>query len=121
KIACSRVRCSQCGENARTKDNSAEDRNTRAYALQRMIWLVSSAFPRVRNRTTTAMMISATIPIPTYSGLIKLIKPRFSGVGLGTGDAAGGGDAFFFVSIDCAYCKRWKVSLSCGLIFNTAS
>src|SRR5207249_388385 len=94
--------------------------DTTAYAFQRMILLVSSAFPRVRNRTITAMMMSATIPIPTYSGLIKLIRLGFSGVGVGDGEAAAGGDAFLLASIDCAYCKRWKVSLSCGFTFRAA-
>jgi hypothetical protein len=59
------------------------------------MWLVPSGFPRVSKRTTTAMMMSATMPIPMYSGFIKLSRPGFSGVGLGVGDAAGGGDAFF--------------------------
>src|SRR6266487_6764556 len=91
--------------------------DTTARTFQRILLLVSSGFPRVSNRTMTAMMGNAAIAIPMRSGVITL---GFSGVGLGVGDAAGGGDAFFFASIDCAYCKRWKVSLSCGFTFRAA-
>ena len=59
--------------------------------------LVSSGFPRVSNRTMTAMMSNAAIAIPMLKGVIRL---GFSGVGLGVGEEAGGGDAFFFASID---------------------
>src|SRR5262249_14483133 len=100
------LRCPQRSEPPEQKATPLRTADTTAYALQRMIWLVSSAFPRVRNRTMTAMMISATIPIPTYNGLIKLISPGFSGVGVGDGEAAAAGDAFLLASIDCAYCKR---------------
>ena len=47
-------------------------------------------------------------------------QPLFSsGVGLAIG-GVGEGDAFLAASIDCEYCRRWNVSLSCGLTFSTA-
>ena len=101
--------------------NPLRTADTTACTFQRIMLLVPSGFPRVSKRTTTAMMMSDTMAIPMYSGFIKLSRPGFSGVGLGVGDAAGGGDAFFYASIDCAYCKRWKVSLSCGFTFRAAS
>src|SRR5206468_5780905 len=118
-----RVRCPQrIGTVLGERQNPLRTADASAWALQRILLLVSSGFPRVSKRTTTAMMMSATTAIPIYSGfIIKLIRPGFSGVGEGVGDAAGGGDAFFFASIDCAYCKRWKVSLSCGFTFSAAS
>src|SRR6516225_7574017 len=106
-----RVRCPQRRNYAEKKAKFTEDREYYSI-LQRIMLLLPSGFPRVSKRTTTAMMMSATMAIPTYNGFIKLSRPGFSGVGLGIGDAAGGGDAFFSASIDCAYCKRWKVSLS---------
>ena len=66
----------------------------------RILLLVSSAFPRVSNRTTIARTIRTAMPIPTLSGVIKL------GAGVGVGDAEGGGGAFFAASIACTYCKR---------------
>src|SRR6266478_4519115 len=112
-----RVLCPQrIGTVLRKRQIRCGQRTPQHGRFQRILLLVSSGFPRVSKRTTTAMMMSATMAIPIYSGFIKLIRPGFSGVGVGEGEAAGGGDAFFFASIDCAYCKRWTVSLSCGLI-----
>src|SRR6266481_5693449 len=85
--------------------------------LQRITLLVPSGFPRVTNRTITAMMSHTAIAIPMLRGVIR---PGFSGVGVADGEAAGGGDAFFCASTDCAYCNREKVSLSCGFSFSAA-
>src|SRR6266480_4060590 len=64
-----------------------------ASLLYRIRLLVGSSFPRVINRTITAMIINTAITIPILSGVIK---PGFSGVGEGV---AVGGGAFFVASI----------------------
>src|SRR5947207_1905466 len=81
-----------------------------------------TGFPRVIKRRITARTINTAIAIPMLSGVSRaLIILGFSGVGVGVSEGAGGGVAFFFASIDCAYCKRWNVSLSCGFTLSAAS
>src|SRR5438874_9180906 len=80
----------------------------------RILPLVSSIFPRVTRRQIIAIITRAAMAMRTFNGVIK---PGFSGVGVGVAVGAG---AFFAASIPCAYCKRWKVSLSCGFSFCAA-
>src|SRR5690349_18980785 len=61
----------------------------RCLYIQRILPLVSSAFPRVTNRRMTAMAMSTAMAIPTFNGVIK------PGPGVGVGVAEGGGGAFF--------------------------
>src|SRR4029453_18740451 len=83
-----------------SNNGSAEDSGHYHLKTHRILLLVSSAFPRVSNRTMIAMIMRTAMVIPTFSGVIKL------GLGVGVGVAEGGGGAFFAASIPCTYCKR---------------
>src|SRR6266480_3918828 len=66
--------------------------------------LVTSALPRVRARTTAAIIMITRIAIPMLRGVNK---PPPDGVGLGVAVAGG---AFFAASMLRAYCSRCTVS-----------
>src|SRR5204862_8345912 len=100
-----RAKAKECAVSAHPSAVTATTAPVRTQILEhlkthRILLLVSSAFPRVSNRTAIARTIRTAIPIPTLTGVIKL------GVGVGVGVAEGGGGAFFAASIACTYCKR---------------
>src|ERR1700720_2234308 len=81
---------------------------------QRILLLLGSAFPRVANRTTIAMISKTTTAITILTGVNKL----GAGVGVGVGVGCG---AFAAASMPRAYCKRCGVSMSFGFSFNACS